>query len=198
MNRAIPTIAQCLQIIDQYEMLDNIRAHSFKVAQVAQTILEGLDRPPCTQNTLPDRSMVMAGALLHDIAKTYCLKTDCHHAEEGKKICIELGYPHIGDLVAEHVVLRVFQEDLYQIGVFGEKEIVFYADKRVRHDQVVPLSARLEYIIDRYGDRNPAKEKLIKKNFSRTVTFENHLFRYLDFSPDDLEHHLVSDSFTKL
>ncbi len=88
---------------------------------------------------LPDKEEVIAGALLHDIAKTLCIKTDCRHAEIGRQICVELGYPELSEIVAEHVVLKNFTADLYIQGIFGSKEIVYYADKRVRHDQVVSL-----------------------------------------------------------
>lgn len=186
-----PSIEQCFEFIEQYEMLDNIRAHSVKVAQVANTLWAGLESAGKTQHPLPDRATVLAGALLHDIAKTQCLQTGSHHAKEGQKICNCLGYSTIGEMVAEHVVLKNFREDLYRDGVFGAKELVYYADKRVRHDKIVPLSSRLEYILERYGDNDPTKEQYIRLNFTRTVTFETHLFRYLDFLPDDLENHLI-------
>ena len=38
----IPTIVECFQLIDQYKMLPNIRAHSILVARVAWLIGKGL------------------------------------------------------------------------------------------------------------------------------------------------------------
>ena len=63
-------------------MLDNIRAHSFVVARVAEALVDGLGRTGKTPGPLPDKEEVVAGALLHDIAKTLCIKTDCRHAED--------------------------------------------------------------------------------------------------------------------
>jgi len=186
MARNIPSISQCLAFHDQYEMLENIRRHSFVVARVAETVVDGLYRSQKSSGPLPDRQEVIAGALMHDIAKTLCIKTDCRHAEIGRQICVELGYPDLSEIVAEHVVLKNFTADHYAVGIFGSKEIVFYADKRVRHDQVVSLEDRLEYILQRYGDNNPAKEQLIRQNFKRTIQFEKYLFAFLDFPPEEI------------
>lgn len=191
MTKAIPTIEECLDIIEQYSMLDNIRDHSFMVARVAKTLTQTLREQP--DISPPDTSEVVAGALLHDIAKTRCLQNNSHHARDGQSICVELGYPEIGEIVLEHVVLKEFKADLYQQGIFGAKELVYYSDKRVRHDQVVTLDDRLTYIIERYGDGDPVKEKRIQENFSATIQFEQYLFSYLPFSPDQLLDHLIDD-----
>ena len=189
MTKASPTINQCLRFIERYEMLDNIRDHSFMVARVAQTLTTRLALHPLAQPA--DIDEVIAGALLHDIAKTRCLSNNSHHAKDGQSICRELGYPEIGEIVLEHVVLRNFNEELYKKGVFGSKELVYYADKRVRHDQVVTLAERLEYIIERYGDNDPLKKERIQQNFSATIQFEQLLFSFLDFEPDNLVELLV-------
>lgn len=191
MTKHIPSIGQCLEFHNRYEMLDNIRAHSLVVARVAESLVNSLQRTGKTKGPLPNLEEVIAGALLHDIAKTLCIKTDCRHAEIGRQICLELGYPEISEIVAEHVVLKNFTADLYNQGIFGTKEIVFYADKRVRHDQVVSLAGRLEYILERYGDNNPTKEHLIRQNFNQTLDFEKYLFNFLDFLPEEITNHLA-------
>ncbi|BHH82550.1 HDIG domain-containing metalloprotein [Desulforhopalus sp. 52FAK] len=191
MTRPIPSIKQCLHFIDQYEMLDNIRDHSFMVARVAKTLATQLYLSPTALS--PDTAEVIAGALMHDIAKTRCLKNNSHHAQDGQSICIELGFPEIGDIVLEHVVLRDFNEQQYRQGAFGAKELVYYADKRVRHDQVVTLNDRLAYIIERYGNADPVKEQRIKENFAATFKFEQLLFSFVSFEPEALADNLVDD-----
>ncbi len=196
MARRIPTINQCLEFHDKFEMLDNIRAHSFLVARVAESLVDGLHSTGKSISPLPDKEKAVVGALLHDIAKTLCIKTGCHHAEIGRQICVELGFPEISSIVAEHVVLKNFTADLYSMGLFGTKEIVFYADKRVLHDQVVSLEGRLEYILERYGDKNPAKEILIRQNFDQALEFEKYLFSYLDFLPEEITKHISDKQFS--
>lgn len=189
MNSPTPSIDQCFLYIEQFEMLDNIRQHSLKVAAVAELLWDGLSRSS-SPDTLPEKQLVIAGALLHDIAKTRCLAGNCLHAEEGQVICNELGLPEIGEIVAEHVVLRKFHSENYKKGIFGAKELVYYADKRVRHDQIVSLQERLLYILERYGNGNPEKEQRIRENFQTTVQFESYLFTFVDFSADSLEDQL--------
>ena len=185
-SMALPSPAQCLAFFDQFEMFDNIRRHSILVARVGGALADGLQRTGKCSLPLPNRDETIAAALLHDIAKTLCIKTGCHHAEIGRQICVELGYPEIGEIVAEHVVLRRFHAEHYQRGLFTAKELVFYADKRVRHDEVVPLASRLEYILQRYGDGNPLKEEHIRLNFCRTLDLEKYLFSFLDFTPNEV------------
>lgn len=196
MVKNIPSITQCLELHDRFAMLDNIRAHSSVVARVAESLVDGLQRVGKCAGPLPDREETVVGALLHDIAKTLCIKTGCRHAEIGQQICLDLGYPEISDIVAEHVVLKDFRTDLYAKGIFAAKEIVFYADKRVCHDQVVSLDGRLEYILGRYGDNNPAKEYLIHQNFKQTVDFEKYLFDFLDFQPDQITRYMSHARFS--
>ncbi len=188
----IPSVDQCLELHDRFAMLDNIRAHSSVVARVAESLVDSLERVGKTSGSLPEKEVVVAGALLHDIAKTLCIKTGCRHADIGQQICLELGYPEISDIVAEHVVLKNFRADLYSKGVFGAKELVFYADKRVCHDEIVSLEGRLEYILGRYGDNNPTKEHLIQQNFRQTIEFEKYLFGFLDFQPEEIARHISS------
>lgn len=186
MTVAIPTINQCLNFIDSYEMLDNIRAHSFKVARVAEVLIDGLTNRGKEVLSPPPKELVIAGALLHDIAKTICLNSNCHHALKGQEICTELGFPEIGEIVREHVILSDFNVELYQQGIFGAKELVYYADKRVRHDEVVPLQKRLDYIIERYSGGDPRKEHYIRLNFQQCQDFELHLFSFLDFTAEQI------------
>ncbi len=195
MIKNIPSISQCLEFHDRFQMLENIQAHSFVVARVAESLVDSLLRAGRSAGPFPDKKEVVAGALLHDIAKTICLKTNCRHAEEGKLICLELGYPELGEIVAEHVILNNFTAELYAQGIFGTKEIVFYADKRVRHDQVVSLADRLEYILERYGDNNPVREKLIHQNFNQALDFEKYFFNFLDILPEEISKYISLEKF---
>jgi len=179
--------------MDEYGMLDNIRSHSLQVARVAEAVMDGLGQGK-HRHRLPDLDLVRAGALLHDIAKTPCLGNRCNHAKVGRDICVEIGYPDIGEIVREHVVLYDFSPERYQRGNFLAKEIVYYADKRVRHDAVVTLEQRLEYILDIYGDSSEERHELIRKNFKRCQDMETHLFTFIDFPPEDLGNHFSVDS----
>ena len=180
-----PTLAECILLMEQYAMLANIRHHSLVVARLAGQLCEGLhifspDRPQA------DRHLVITGALLHDIAKTPCLNTSCDHARAGGEICRRHGFAEIAAIVEEHVLLRQYDPERYRTGTFSAAELVYYADKRVRHNVVVNLNERLEYIIDHYGKDNPVRQRLIRENFQKCLSLEQHLFRWLPFAPKDL------------
>ncbi len=159
-------------------MLENIRAHSIVVAGIAELISARM------RDTGVDISMdvVTAAALLHDISKTSCLNSEERHEVMGKQICLKHGFFEIADIVREHVVLR---NGLPAEGI-TEREIVYYSDKRVNHDKVVPLTERLEYILKRYGRDNDQRYRMIMDNFQICQAVENRIFEHLDFEPDEL------------
>lgn len=160
--------------MDEHFMLDNIRGHSLTVARVAERVWQRLDSHPALP-PLPPRRLIIAGALLHDIAKTQCLQEGCDHAKVGAAICMADGYPEIAEIVREHVRLFDFAENRYGKGEFHAKELIFYADKRVVHTNIVNLDQRLEYILEKYGDNTPVRHERIRKNFKRCRVLERWL-----------------------
>ena len=186
MSEPVPSIAQCLALMDRYAMFENIRAHSVTVARVAEALLTGLAATKTPGTNVPDTDLVLAGALLHDIAKTLCLDNKCDHARKGRDICMEHGYPAIGEIVREHVTLKDFSIDRYTQGIFFAKEIVYYADKRVRHDSIVSLHERMTYIIERYGNQDQQRHQQIEENFQRCLILEQHLFSHISFAATEL------------
>ncbi len=181
--------------MDEYAMLDNIRVHSQIVARVAETIVSNLRLPEDRAEGLPDLNLVLAGALLHDIAKTKCLDGSCRHDEAGQAICIEHGYPEVGKIVHDHVILSSFTPEIYSQGHFPAREIVYYSDKRVRHDEIVSLEQRLEYIVERYANGSDYIKERIRKNFDMCLELETYLFSYLPFQPEELAVRLTPASF---
>jgi len=183
-------------MMEQYGMFDNIRAHSLAVAGVAEAVLTGLTETNGKRINLPEKGLVLAGALLHDIAKTICLQQDCLHAQTGRDICLRHGFPAIAEIVCEHVLLKEFSIERYAQGIFYAKEIVYYADKRVRHDTIVSLEERLTYILERYGNNDEERVGRIRDNFQRCQTLEEYLFSHINFAPDELVERMAPTSFS--
>ncbi len=180
----IPGIAECCQLMEQYGMLPNIRAHSLVVAQVADQLVRGLKR--ANPEVDLDRKVILAGALLHDIAKTICLDGSCLHDEVGAAICREHGYPEIALIVEEHVIRKKHEPERYAKGTFFPHEIVYYADKRVNHSEIVSLNERFAYIMNKYGHDNLERSKRINFYFEQCRELEYHLFAHLDLAPHQL------------
>lgn len=181
----VPGLAECIRLTYKYGMLDNIRWHSLVVARLAVNLHAGLlaMQPGRVQG---DMGLVMAGALLHDIAKTPCLAGNCHHAELGAEICLAEGFPEVAYIVGQHVRLDPFDEAGYEDGYFGPRELVHYADKRVRHHSIVSLDERLDYVLQRYGEHDAARCRSLEKHFGQCRLLERLLFRWLPFPPEAL------------
>lgn len=174
----IPSAKECLELMEKHEMLENIRAHSIVVERVANIIAQGLI------DTGADLMLekITAGALLHDIGKSLCLDTKEDHAAKGEEICIQNQLDEVADIVGEHVILKNYDTET----VISEKEIIYYADKRVNHDHVVSLEKRLEYLLDRYGRNNEHLLGSIRKNIEMCKDVERKLFEGLHFKPEAL------------
>ncbi len=153
MNR-FPTFDQCMALIAEYKMLPNIVDHSIQVMNVALAVYENLK-----DKDEADIDLLTAAALLHDIAKTESIETGDHrHDITGGEILRSLGHDEIAEIVENHVVFK----DFNAAGPLLEKEIIYYADKRVMHDKVVSLDKRISDLVDRYGINDRIKELIIE------------------------------------
>jgi putative nucleotidyltransferase with HDIG domain len=159
-------------------MLDNIRDHSIVVANIVRVISRGL----INSGVQISEEKAVAGALLHDIGKTPSLRSGGDHAAMGGEICKEHSFDEIADVVGEHVRLKEYHPDEN----CSEKEIVYYADKRVLHSSVVSLEVRLRDILERYGGNDRRIRRLIRENFAVSERVERKIFSKLDFKPEDL------------
>ena len=174
----IPSVNECLDLMEQYHMLPNIKDHSIVVTGVAKIIATGLTK--VGHELSMDR--IIAGALLHDIGKTACLDNEDDHAAKGVEICLAHNLEPIADIVGEHVILKNYSTG----NIFTETEIVYYADKRVNHDEVVSLEERLAYILERYGMNNVVRYEAIKRNYALCQDLEKRMFSSLSFEPIDI------------
>ena len=174
----VPSVEECFEFMAKYEMLENIRAHSIIVEKVAHMIARGL------RDAGVDVSLkkITAGALMHDIGKTLSLGTGHDHEAQGREICLQNHLDEIADIVGEHVRLKNYRLD----EPIREKEIVYYADKRVNHDKIVSLEERLTYILRRYGRNQEHVSQLIRENFALCKRVEKKLFAKLIFRHEDL------------
>jgi putative nucleotidyltransferase with HDIG domain len=164
--------------MEQHGMLDNIVAHSLEVSKVARFLSEGLNQ----KGQRIDLRLVEAAALLHDIAKTRCLRTKEDHTQAGYRLLKQMGYERVGRIVAQHVWLDG-EGDPFSV---SEEEIVNYADKRVRHDQIVSLEERFVDLRQRYGKDEHALAYLERME-KAILGVEAKIFLILEADPCDLQ-----------
>jgi uncharacterized protein len=175
----IPDREKCLQLMQRFKMLENIVAHSLEVSRVALFLSEELNK----KGQRIDLRLVEAGALLHDIAKTVCLRTKEDHTRAGYCLLKEIGYDRIGEIVAQHVWL-LKEGDPFSV---SEEEVVNYADKRVRHDQIVSLDERFVDLRKRYG-KDPNSIAYLERMEKSILVVEQKIFLILKIDPADLQH----------
>lgn len=148
-----PTEDECHELLHRFRMLPNIIDHSVQVMRVSLAIFDDLK----DRNSL-SRELVAAAALLHDIAKTRSIEQkDLRHDLIGAQMLRELGQNEIADICENHVIYNGFDKD----SPVNEKDIVFYADKRVMHDRVVSIETRIADLVERYGKTEKIKEMII-------------------------------------
>lgn len=150
---AVPDDQTCFALWEKYAMLPNIRQHSLLVAHIATE----LARRAAEKGFAVHVPQVRAGALLHDIAKSYCVRHGGSHAQLGA-----------GWVVAETRNYAVAQGVMLHVhwpwplpegaGICALPFFVIYADKRVRHDNCVSLAERYEDLLERYGHGEAARQ----------------------------------------
>jgi uncharacterized protein len=171
----VPMRNECLEMLGTVDMPAHIQNHSRLVCRVALVLADGLIAAGVPIN----RELVLASALLHDITKPRSFETGENHAQTGGEYLARLGFPEVGDIIRQHVVLDHYSQEAAPT----EAEIVNYADKRVLHDQVVPLDDRMEYILKRYA-KTRQRQNLLYQLWDQTRMLEQRLFSRLAFAPD--------------
>ena len=175
----VPNREECLRLMGQYGMLENIIAHSLEVAKVALYLSVELNK----KGQRVDLGLVEAASLLHDLTKTECLKTKEDHAQTGSQLLKGMGYERVGEVVARHIWIGKEGDPL---SVY-EEEIVNYADKRVMHDRIVSLEKRFNDLKERYGGNQRAMDYLDRLQ-KEIYGIENKIFFILQVNPNDLQH----------
>ena len=138
----IPSREECNELMVRHSMRPNIVEHSIQVMNVSLAITDNLKN-----GVAVNRELVIAAALLHDITKTRSLVTNERHDISGAELLREMGFTSIAEIVEQHVVFQNFNLQ----GGLEEREIVYYADKRVNHDKIVTIEERVHYLLKRYG-----------------------------------------------
>jgi uncharacterized protein len=179
----IPARHKCQELLDGMQMPAHIQAHSRIVCEVALLLSDRLQKAGVPLN----HELIRASALLHDITKPRSFETGENHAQTGGQYLSNLGFREVGEIVRQHVVLDNYSGDAAP----SEAEVVNYADKRVLHDQIVPLNERMAYILHRYA-RTSERRQLLIHFWEKAELLEKRIFGYLSFEPDGLGEQLES------
>ena len=155
----IPTKEECLKILQENNVPDNIIAHSKLVCNVAMKIVDLLEKKGININS----DLVAAGALLHDVKKL----SPNDHIIDGHEFIKSLGFPEVALLIKKHGLVHVQDEEF--IPASWEEKIVFYSDKRVKNDKIVSVDERFEYIRKRYKREEVEQEMEFTKKIEKEL-----------------------------
>jgi putative nucleotidyltransferase with HDIG domain len=180
----IPNREECLRLMEQHGTLEHIIHHSLEVARVALFLSLELNKKGQTI----DLDLVEAASLLHDLAKTECLKTKEDHAKTGRQLLKGMGYERVGEVVAQHI--RLGKEG--SSSTVSEEEVVNYADKRVMHDRIVLLEERFKDLVERYG-KQPSGRNTLGQLKGEIRRIENKIFTILQIDPNALASRLEKE-----
>ncbi|HJD96367.1 HD domain-containing protein [Mailhella massiliensis] len=175
---AVPDEMQCALLWDKYEVPPHIRDHCRAVAGVAVEIVSRAEErgviPAGRALSVP---LARAAALLHDIAKNYTIRHGGSHAQLGAAwVREETGNPLLAQAVLFHVEWPWSGGEMDDVrDPMRLPIIVAYADKRVRHTQVVSVKERFDDLLVRYGI-SADKMETIAVNYAHVQAVEQAIF----------------------
>ncbi len=172
-----PSKKECNRLFSDTGMLAHIIDHSRQVCRVASFLTVELQKANVSLNS----ELIAAAALLHDITKTRSFDTGEDHTRTGEELLARLGYNEVGKIVGQHVALDAY----FLTDTPDEAEIVNYSDKRVLHDQIVPMDERMQYILEKYC-QTPDYRRRLQELWQVSRKMEKRIFNRLPFSPDEL------------
>ena len=153
-------------LLDEFHVPEHIRAHMEKVARVAALIGKNLVK----RREKLDLKALEQAARLHDLVKicdfpkikkeylrepytaedAACWKEirqkyhHLGHVQAAHEILRQRGEEKIATIIKKHRFSSIIDIDPKERPVTWEEKILYYADKRVQHDQIVTLKQRIE------------------------------------------------------
>ncbi|OIO23751.1 hypothetical protein AUJ65_02925 [Candidatus Micrarchaeota archaeon CG1_02_51_15] len=156
---------------------DNILRHIEQVRRVAVFLALRMRE----RGFSVDVALVEAGALLHDLDKHLTSGEPSKHGEIGAEMLSELGCPEVASIILKHCKLghSPLQDTL-------EEKLVRYADMRVKHDCVVSVSERFDYLKERYGKRDKEVMRLIVESEPEEYALEKEITEKAGLTPEQV------------
>jgi len=188
-NCKIPTIEQCYELLKQCRVPKHIVRHCEATADFAVELAKKISKRGIKVNV----DFVHRACLLHDIMRVCDFRkpiddifdepitekdrekwrqlSQRHKGlrhEDAACEFLKAEYPEIALAIKKHAYKSLLDEKLKPPTI--EEKIVYYADKRVMHDKVVPLAERLEEGHSR--NTCPADKKTVDIAYIDSLIFE--------------------------
>lgn len=165
----IPTTEECIKLLDEFNVPENVRQHSFSVNKVSMFIAKKLKGKGININL----DLVNAASLLHDLDKIETLYDMDQHGKLSQKWFNERNHSKVGEVVRRHKTMKYVKT--------WEDKIVNYSDKRCSGGKIVSLKERYEYIRKTYA------EVFEEHHETDSFKLEKEIFNKLDTNPEDIK-----------
>jgi len=175
----VPTEEECMLLMKEMGLEDNMKKHSILVAKMA----EALGRELIKSGERIDMNLLRASGLLHDIDKKLTLNDGKNHGFTSERILSEKGYPEVAKIVRKHRLETIF-EDSEGLKTWEEK-LVYYADKRANDYKIVSIAERYDYLIKRYGITEEKRRSILSTK-PAVERLEGEIFSRINIKPDEL------------
>ena len=186
----------------------HVREHCKQVANVAMQIANAF----ISAGEVLNINLINTAALLHDVSRLCDFKTfeksqfnepiterkwakwkslrnlykSVHHADISSDFFKDLGFVKTAEVIRTHKS-AIITEEPEALDTL-EKKIVFYADKRCKHNEIVDLTERFRDGAERYAQFNDTKKKkLFQEVEMLTFNLEKELFSLIDIGPEDIK-----------
>ena len=140
-----PDADKCRDLMEKYQMPENIAAHSRLVEKLALKTAALLAEKGVAVNT----KLLSSACLLHDIARL-----EPNHAEAGAKLLLAEGWPETARLVSLHMDLP----EGFQPGT-DSLSLLYLSDKLARKEKPVPLEKTISGLSERFSEDPVALER---------------------------------------
>ncbi|MFH1234787.1 MAG: HDIG domain-containing metalloprotein [Candidatus Diapherotrites archaeon] len=166
----IPSEKECLEMLARNKVPENIVRHSVKVKEFAVELAQKMVAKGIKVNL----GLVRAGALLHDLDKIETLGSKKMHGTLAWEKLNGEGCYAVAEIARKHLI-----ENVGGLSSWEEK-LVYYADKRVIDETVVPLNERLDFIKQKYGLKDKKLMAKIRESEKAILALEKSILETIN------------------
>lgn len=188
-----------LKLYEEFHTPLHIREHCLQVARVAKLLAEELANNGEDVNV----TKVWIAGLAHDFIRIVDFKKippdlgskedrlvwgklrqtfKGHHADVASRILEEMGEGDLAKIIRKHKHSAILDDPPET----WEEKIIYYADKRVSHHNIVNVFERLDEGFKRHFPNEEISE-IEKKRRLKITGLENEIFSLISFKPEDVK-----------
>jgi len=185
-ERPIPTEEKIQALREKYETPENVIGHCEVCGQVARQICEAYGLDPL---------FTVTACRLHDLLRALDFMPgderrekliaefgEIQHEIAAGNLLTSLGYPELGRAIDTHRTSSLYRPEVHPLTL--EEKIVYYADKRVKHTEIVSVAERFRDGRERNAHLMRPEEHDLEE---RTLRIERELFSKINLNPEDIK-----------